>query len=116
MRSLPWLWSTGCCSISCCHIPNSFRALRWARNPAPRLLVQLAGWTLMWLIAAFIATAFREELPRAAYFFGLLLAISAFLTWRNWTPVPAAVTAPNLHKIGARQHARSFLFWAAHGA
>jgi hypothetical protein len=87
--------------------PEFIPRLRWARNPAPRLLVQLAGWTLMWLIAAFIATAFREELPRAAYFFGLLLAISAFLTWRNWTPVPAAVTAPNLHKIGARQHARA---------
>jgi uncharacterized membrane protein (GlpM family) len=86
------------------------------RRAASRLLTQLAGWTLMWLAAAFIVTAFREELPGAGFFLILQIAITVFLTWRNWTPAPAPISAPDVHNIGWREHARAFLFWATHAA
>ena len=53
------------------------------RRAASRLLTQLAGWTLMWLAAAFIVTAFREELPGAGFFLILQIAITVFLLRRN---------------------------------
>jgi hypothetical protein len=70
----------------------------------------------MWLAAAFIVTAFREELPGAGFFLILQIAITVFLTWRNWTPAPAPISAPDVHNIGWREHARAFLFWATHAA
>jgi hypothetical protein len=96
--------------------PEFIPRFRWTRNPPSRLLVQLAGWTLMWLTAAFIATAFREKLPGAAFFLVLQIAITVFLTWRNWTPAPAPISAAEVHNIGWREHARAFLFWATHAA
>jgi hypothetical protein len=96
--------------------PEFIPRVRWTRNPASRLLVQLAGWTLMWLAAAFIATAFREKLPGAAFFLILQIAITVFLTWRNWMPAPAPISAPEAQKMGWREHARAFLFWATHAA
>jgi uncharacterized membrane protein (GlpM family) len=89
---------------------------RWAANPSLHLLAQLAGWTLIWLAAAFVVTAFREKLPGAAFFFSLQIAITVFLTWRNWTPVPAPIARADLQTIGWREHARSFASWAIHGA
>jgi hypothetical protein len=88
----------------------------WSSIATSRLLVQLAVWTLMWLIAAFVVTAFREKLPGAAFFFILQSAITVFLTWRNWTPLAAPLATPDLPKGGWRTHARSFAFWAMHGA
>jgi uncharacterized membrane protein (GlpM family) len=89
---------------------------RWTWNPASRLLAQLAGWTLMWLVAAFIVTAFREKLPGAGFFLIMQIAITSFLTWRNWTPAPAPVAASNVPQIGRREHLRAFVFWATHSA
>ena len=86
------------------------------RSAASRLLTQLAGWTLMWLVAAFLVTAFRENLPGPGFFLVLQIAITVFLTWRNWTPAPARISAPDVHNIGWREHARAFLFWATHAA
>jgi hypothetical protein len=96
--------------------PEFIPRFRWTRNPASQLLAQLAGWTLIWLIAAFIATAFREELPGAGFFLILQIAITVFLTWRNWRPAPAPPPASDLPQIGWRGHARAFLFWATHAA
>src|SRR5881227_1663859 len=86
------------------------------RRAVSRLLTQLVGWTLMWLAAAFLVTAFREKLPSVGFFLILQIAITVFLTWRNWTPAPAPISAPNVQKIGWREHARAFLFWATHAA
>ena len=88
----------------------------WAWNPSLHLLAQLAGWTLMWLIAAFIVTALRERLPGAGFFLSLQIAITVFLTWRNWTHVPAPIAEPHSPEIGWREHMRALIFWAAHGA
>ncbi|GAC1562526.1 MAG: hypothetical protein NVS2B5_27520 [Beijerinckiaceae bacterium] len=88
----------------------------WAVNPSLHLLAQLTGWTLIWLVAALVVTAFREKLPGVAFFLGLQIAITVFLTWRNWTPVPAPIAAPDFKKIGWREHVRSFAFWAIRGA
>jgi uncharacterized membrane protein (GlpM family) len=96
--------------------PEFVPRFRWTRTPSLRLLAQLAGWTAMWLVAAFVLTASRENLPGAGFFLGLQIAIAAFLTWRNWRPVSAPVVALDLQKIGWREHLRSFLFWATHGA
>jgi hypothetical protein len=96
--------------------PDFVPRFRGSRGPASRLLMQLAGWTLMWLLAAFIVTALRERLPGAAFFLILQAAITLFLTWRNWTPLAASITAANSRKIGWRAHAHSFFFWAAVGA
>jgi hypothetical protein len=86
------------------------------RRAVSRLLTQLAGWTLMWLVAAFFATAFREKLPSAGFLLILQIAITALLTWRNWAPAPAPISAPDMHGIGWREHARAFFFWATHAA
>ena len=96
--------------------PEFIPRVRWTRNPGSRLLVQLAAWTLMWLVAAFAVTALREKLPGAGFFLILQSTITGFLTWRNWAPVPAPITNPALQKIGWREHARAFLLWATHSA
>jgi hypothetical protein len=96
--------------------PEFLPRFRWTRNPASRLLVQLAAWTLMWLLAAFVVTDLREKLPGALFFLILQSTITLLLTWRNWTPVPAPITKPALQKVGWREHARSFMFWATHAA
>jgi uncharacterized membrane protein (GlpM family) len=96
--------------------PEFVPRFRWTWNPALRLLAQLAGWTLMWLVAAFIVTAFRERLPGAVFFLCLQMAITVFLTGRNWTPVPAPITKPLSQRIGWREHVRAFVFWATHSA
>ena len=96
--------------------PEFIPRLRWTRNPASRLLVQLTAWTLMWLVAAFVVTALREKLPGALFFFILQSATTGFLTWRNWTPLPGAIAAPVPPKIGWRAHAGAFIFWATHAA
>jgi hypothetical protein len=96
--------------------PEFIPRFRRSRTPGLRLLAQLAGWTAMWLAAAFIVTALREKLPGAGFFLGLQIAIAAFLTWCNWTPLPAPGTRPNLQKIGWREHIRVFVHWAMHGA
>jgi hypothetical protein len=96
--------------------PDFIPRFRWSRNPTSSLLVQLAVWTLMWLIAAFVVTTFREKLPGAAFFFTLQSAITAVLTWRNWTPPAAPLATPDVPKGRWREHARSFVFWAVHGA
>src|SRR5438270_10465 len=54
--------------------PDFSPRFRWTWNPSSRLLAQLAGWTLMWLVAAFIVTAFRNRLPEAGFFLGLQIA------------------------------------------
>jgi uncharacterized membrane protein (GlpM family) len=95
--------------------PEFVAQFRW-HNPLSRLLAQLAGWTLMWLVAAFIVTALREKLPGAGFFLGLQIVITVFLTWRNWTPAPALPAGPHLRKLGWRDHMRAFLFWVTHGA
>jgi hypothetical protein len=96
--------------------PEFVPRFRWTWNPSLRLLAQLAGWTLIWLVAAFIVTAFREKLPGVAFFVVLQIAITSFPTWRNWTPAPASVAVPNLPKTGWREHVRAFVFWATHAA
>lgn len=96
--------------------PDFVPPFRWSRRPVSRLLAQLACWTLMWLVAAFVATALRERLPGFGFFLCLQTAIAVFLTWRNWTPVTAPRPEAALRTIGWRGHARSFFFWAAHGA
>ena len=95
--------------------PEFVPQFRWY-NPFSRLLAQLAGWTAMWLVAAFIVTALREKLPGAGFFLGLQIVITGFLTWRNWTLAPAPPAEPHLRKLGWRDHMRAFLFWVTHGA
>jgi hypothetical protein len=96
--------------------PEFIPRFRWTRNPASRLLAQLAGWTLIWLVAAFIVTALREKLPGAEFFLALQIAITIFLTWRNWTPASLPTAEANSQKLGWRAHAEKFFYWAAHGA
>jgi hypothetical protein len=96
--------------------PDLIPSFRWSRTATARLLVQLVVWTLMWLMAAFAVTAFRENLPGAAFFFVLQSVVTIFLTWRNWRPLAAPLAAPDLPNAGWLKHARSFVFWAVHGA
>jgi uncharacterized membrane protein (GlpM family) len=95
--------------------PEFVPRFRWSWNPSLRLLAQLAGWTLLWLLAAFLVTALREKLPGSAFFLYLQIAIIASLTWRNWAPVAPALAGPRV-QLGWRAHARAFVFWAMHGA
>jgi uncharacterized membrane protein (GlpM family) len=88
----------------------------WTSTPAATLLAQLAGWTGMWLVAAFIVTALRERLPGAAFFLILQIAITVFLTSRNWMPAPAPLAEAHSRKIDWRDHIGAFFFWAMHGA
>jgi hypothetical protein len=96
--------------------PEFVPRFRWTWNPSLRLLAQLAGWTAMWLVLALSVTAFREKLPGAGFFLTLQIAITAFLTWRNWMPVAAPIEQPSLQKIAWRERLRAFIFWAMHGA
>jgi uncharacterized membrane protein (GlpM family) len=96
--------------------PEFIPRFRWTKTPSLRLLTQLAGWAGMWLVGAFLVTALREKLPGAGFFLGLQIAITVFLTWRNWRPAPAHIIERRLQKIGWREHAQKFVFWATHGA
>jgi hypothetical protein len=91
-------------------------SFRWSRTATTRLLVQLVVWTLMWLTAAFVVTAFRENLPDAAFFFVFQSAVTVVLTSRNWTPLAGPLATPDVPDAGWRTHARSFVSWALHGA
>jgi len=96
--------------------PDFIPRFRWTWNPSLRLLAQLAGWTFMWLVAAFMVTAFREKLPGAGFFLGLQIVVTVFLTWRNWTPIALGPAATLSQQAGGRQYLRSFLYWATHNA
>jgi uncharacterized membrane protein (GlpM family) len=96
--------------------PDVVPRFRWSRNAGLHLLTQITGWTLMWLLAAFIVTALREKLPGTGFFFCLQLAITAFLTWRNWTPSSAPRLTSDTPNITWRAHVQNFLSWATHSA
>jgi uncharacterized membrane protein (GlpM family) len=96
--------------------PDFIPRFRWSHRPTLHLVAQIAGWTLIWLVAAFAVTGLRERLPGAAFFFAVQVAITAVLTWRNWTPLPTRPISSDLKEIGWRAHARNLVLWAAHRA